>query len=452
MALFPADTPKTNAWRMVPLYHFTKTGGIMFWEVSFDEKEGKLYTASGTLFTKKRAAQLTASATLPAYGAALNDPGLRKDVVAALIVIDEDAANAYNKVARKPVPVNPKASRTMREQGILECRARRKKHEDRKAATDDIDALLDGRYVAAFRVQLANTYFFPEHPRHKPSQLTSDHFAAGVLVQRKEDGNRLIIHIDDKGLVAETRTGQSYAWLDDIKANARILLSYLPPHTYLDGEITHPDGLQTLRTVVGKSRTRNVAGESQLTYLIFDIYIPGDGAVYNLGDRRRILTDAYAQYTQFTKTIGSISLLESHECHSLEELRSFYKTVVASGGEGVIVRKLAGAALQFASESIYEPAGRSDNLLKIKPREDAEGVIVAVNRGIGTHDGCAIFTIRMPEGGEFGVSAHGTVEESRELYNHAATCLGRTYKYSYSGMTLDGLPREVVAIDFRDDD
>lgn len=453
MALYPSDTPNTDSWRMVPLYHKEKRGSIRYWEISFDERAGCLYTASGVLFTKALASEYANGARGSSFNAALNESDGRDDAQAALAEIDERVATNYRKCILKAVQVVPKSKRSMREQGALELRSRYKKQEDKHAASNDLDAILAGREVSQFRVGNANAWHFPGHEDYNANQLRAEHFEVGVLVQEKQDGCRLTMHLKDGQVVAETRKGLSYAWLPAVKECGAALLSLLPPSTYLDGEIMHPDGIQALRKVVGRSKTRNEDGESQLVYQIFDICVDTEeGRRLPLDDRRRILEVAYDEFDSTGGHDAPMTLLPTVRCHSVDDVRREFDRVIAAGGEGLVIRKLCGGRAELLSESVYDKGTRSNNLLKLKPFEDAEGLIVDVYEGTGTRQGCAIFLVEIAPGKRFGLTPHGTVDECIELYKRKESCIGRYYKYRFNGRyTDDGIPKEHRGIDFRDE-
>lgn len=461
MALYPSDTPTfdSQGWRMVPLYHVSKTGAILFWEVSFDVPTSTLNTMSGTLVKKALVVSLRKDPTFlkeTFLNDALNIPHNREEVIANVTKIYPPVGTAYAAFNIKYKSITPLRNFTVIDQGILECRSLRKKHADKHSATDDFDGLLRGTYQASFRVQLANVYHFPDHEDYDKKQISEAQWTAGLLAQTKEDGNHLVFYRRDDSIVAETRTGQSKAWLFEIKEQINLLLQELPEGTYIDGEITHPEGLQKLRTVMGRSKTRNVDGESLLVFHVFDIYIPpaktGVVKLYSLERRMNLLDDAFAKVRRKAGFVsGKVELLPSTECHSVEELRRLFDRLISQGKEGLMIRKLSGKNDALLADSLYVPGGRTSNMLKIKPFQDEEGTIVDMDVGVGTYEGCAILIIQRENGDKFRLSVHGSIEEKRQVYSSKKEYIGRVYKYRFTGKTDDGLPREARGIDFRDD-
>jgi len=101
--------------------------------------------------------------------------------------------------------------------------------------------------------------------------------------------------------------------------------------------------------------------------------------------------------------------------------------VVRAGGEGLMLH-LANAP--------YE-TGRSDVLLKVKPWQDAEAVVIGHQPGKGRFAGMlGALKVRTPAGQEF-LLGTGFSEAQRR----APPALGTTVTYRYRALTAKGLPR-----------
>lgn len=101
--------------------------------------------------------------------------------------------------------------------------------------------------------------------------------------------------------------------------------------------------------------------------------------------------------------------------------------VVAAGGEGLMLHR---------ADAPYV-AGRSDTLLKLKPVQDAEAIVMGHVPGRGRHAGrLGALRVRTDEGLEFRLGT-GLSDAEREV----PPPLGAVVTYTYRGLTPAGLPR-----------
>lgn len=110
-----------------------------------------------------------------------------------------------------------------------------------------------------------------------------------------------------------------------------------------------------------------------------------------------------------------------------EELKRRLQEVVRGGGEGLVLH-LADAPWQ---------SGRTDALLKLKPVQDAEAVVVAHEPGRGKYQGMlGALVVMTPDGRRFRLGT-GFSDEAR---NHPPP-VGSTVTYRYRDLTSTGLPK-----------
>lgn len=101
--------------------------------------------------------------------------------------------------------------------------------------------------------------------------------------------------------------------------------------------------------------------------------------------------------------------------------------VVAAGGEGLMLHRADAPYL----------TGRSDVLLKLKPVDDAEAVVIAHQPGRGRHLGrLGALVVRRADGQVFRIGT-GFSDAARE----DPPPVGSTVTYSFRGLTRHGLPR-----------
>lgn len=101
--------------------------------------------------------------------------------------------------------------------------------------------------------------------------------------------------------------------------------------------------------------------------------------------------------------------------------------VVCAGGEGLMLHR---------ADAPYE-TGRSGALLKLKPLQDAEAVVVGHEAGQGRHTGrMGALKVRMPQGTEF-LLGTGFTDGQREQ----PPPVGTVVTFTYQGTTAQGVPR-----------
>lgn len=169
-------------------------------------------------------------------------------------------------------------------------------------------------------------------------------------------------------------------------------LDSLPPYP-LDGELMHPAGRQTMRSVVSK-----LVGDeddwSSISYHVFDSPpLPFDGVVKLtnfkkditgcdafIGERRHQLCfmDTYGKLpTEGVVVAHPQERLPMVTSQAMERALSYLDSVTSNGGEGIMLRD---------SFSFWKPE-RSHGLLKMKKLDDAEGVVTGYITGRRTDKG-----------------------------------------------------------------
>lgn len=108
-------------------------------------------------------------------------------------------------------------------------------------------------------------------------------------------------------------------------------------------------------------------------------------------------------------------------------LQKRMQEVVKAGGEGLMLHR---------ADALYE-TGRSDTLLKMKPWEDAEAVVIAHHSGKGRNAGrLGALRVRTADGREFSLGTGFSDRMRRE-----PPPVGTVVTYRYRELTNTGLPR-----------
>ena len=190
------------------------------------------------------------------------------------------------------------------------------------------------------------------------------------------------------------------------------------PKEALDGELWIKRGAYQLlsKAVLDKKPDEKLWAE--VSYQVFDL--PQSEMPFEIRQKK---------LANLVKTIQSpyLKLVTQKKMHSLPAIKLYLKKVVENGAEGLMLRK---------PDSLYE-AGRSDNLLKMKLRQDAEARVIAYQAGRGKYTNMmGAIWVEMPNGTLFKI---GTGFSDKERKNPPP--IGSDITYSYQGFTDKGLPR-----------
>lgn len=142
------------------------------------------------------------------------------------------------------------------------------------------------------------------------------------------------------------------------------------------------------------------------------------------------------RYQALISLIGNPSEVASYEnLHPVEQLRVFsqqeldilLQQVLERGGEGLMLHRW---------DSFYF-AGRSSDLLKVTPLEDAEAIVTGYEPGQGRLKGMmGALRVRLQNGREM-LLGTGFSDAERQ----SPPALGARVRFTFRGLTADGLPR-----------
>lgn len=257
--------------------------------------------------------------------------------------------------------------------------------------------------VAAPEILLANVYRNEIDP-------------APYLVSEKLDGVRAIWD----GQSLKTRSGRlikAPAWFFDAL-----------PEVALDGELWI--ARQRFDEVSGIVR-REVPIDAEwrkVRYMLFEL--PGAGGTFaeRVEQMQAIVAKAKVPWLQ---------VIEQRPAVNQENLKKWLARVVKQGGEGLMLHR---------GDAPYE-TGRSDNLLKLKPSLDAEGVVVRHLPGKGKYEGMlGALEIRLADGKLLRLGS-GFSDEQRKNPPQP----GAVVTYRYRDLTANGVPRFATFLRVREE-
>jgi DNA ligase 1 len=229
---------------------------------------------------------------------------------------------------------------------------------------------------------------------------------AGYLVSEKLDGVRALWD----GKTLRFRSGRVVA--------APAWFTAKLPKIALDGELWLGRGqFDALSGIVRKAKPVD-AEWRQVKYMVFEL--PQDAATF---EQRAVKIKAIVESAAFAQ----LKAVEQANIANHATLQAKLDDVVQGGGEGLMLH---------LSSSLVE-TGRSDSLLKLKPMQDAEAIVVAHIRGKGKYAGMTgALEVKTPEGQRFRLGT-GLSDAQRK----SPPAIGSTVTYTYRDLTASGKPR-----------
>lgn len=190
------------------------------------------------------------------------------------------------------------------------------------------------------------------------------------------------------------------------------------PAQPLDGELWLGRGtFDALSAIVRKASPLD-AEWRQVRYMIFEL--PDfSGSFSQRVEQMRVVT-AQAQ-------LAWLQAVPQFQVANAAQLMARYHEVIATGGEGLMLHR---------ADALYH-TGRSDDLLKLKPAEDAEAVIIGYLPGKGRNKGMVgALLVENAEGKRFRIGSG--LNDSVRRHPPA---VGTTITYRYQELSARGIPR-----------
>jgi len=233
---------------------------------------------------------------------------------------------------------------------------------------------------------------------------------AGYLVSEKLDGVRALWD----GTTLRFRSGRVVA--------APAWFTAKLPDTALDGELWIARGrFDTLSGIVRKNQPVD-AEWHQVKYMVFEL-----PAYENLATRPFEQRSAQLQTVVQNAAWPQLQAIEQFKVANRATLQGKLQDVVQGGGEGLM--------LHLASAPVM--AGRSQVLLKLKPVQDAEAIVVGHVAGKGKYAGSTgALEVKTASGQRFKLGT-GLTDAQRK----SPPAIGSTVTYSYRDLTPTGKPR-----------
>ena len=372
------DTPTQNLWNLIPIYNISQIGKDMIWLIYSDPNNERLIIVHGYVDGKKQIEYVKIT---------LNNSG-----------------------------------RTFQEQALLEAK---------KRYNDKISSGYNPKFIdnssSIIKFQLANNYVPPNKGKTNVINFP-------VAVQCKIDGIRAGVFIRDNELKKFSRTNKIFKnmWFDN---QLKVLLSFLPPNTVLDGEMYSTEvNFNEISSIVRTVKKYNPL-EVKIIFYIFDIIIPN----MILEERINKLNKAYENYINSGNECNGFIILPTYSAQNYEDLENIHSFYVSNGYEGIMIRNYS--TTKKDPKFSYYKGGRNNNLLKYKHFIEEETTIINIESCYENTLELAMFVVKDIRGNIFKVRPSGSFEERIKALNDKNEYIGKMYTIKYFELTPDGVPR-----------
>ncbi|GIU53087.1 DNA ligase [Shewanella sp. KT0246] len=188
------------------------------------------------------------------------------------------------------------------------------------------------------------------------------------------------------------------------------------PKEKIDGELWIKRNDFEVVSALSRSHKAESPLWQQVTFMIFDL--PEHGGAFS---------ERVAKMKHIAVNSRYIQQIPQQEFTTQVQLYNELDRVIENQGEGLMLHK---------KTALYT-IGRSPNIVKLKPKYDAEAVVVAHNEGKGKYSGLlGSITVEMPDGKRFNIGSGFSDQERAD-----PPAVGAVVTYQYLGFTKNGIPR-----------
>ena len=241
---------------------------------------------------------------------------------------------------------------------------------------------------------------------------------SGAVLQRKLDGNRMLVTKQDGNITCYTRNGKPIETLDHIVEQ----MQWLEEGQTIDGEVyIHGMPLKDINSRIRKKQK----GTIDLNYHIYDVIDDSPfkerfDPLITKGSSENVIIEPYWLFSGKGPT------------------ESLFNEVRGQGYEGLMMR---------LDNVGYQAGKRSKGLLKIKYRYDAEYEVIDIEVA---KDGTGILVMRLPNGDTVSGVAPGTKHEKIHVADNPEKYIGRMCTCSFAYLTEFGVPFHLTCDNWRD--
>lgn len=312
----------------------------------------------------------------------------------------------------EPTNIGRSNYRDIKEQAIFEAEAKWKKKQDQ-----------EGYHI--LESDINNKSLFVEPMLAQKYKDHKDYVTFPTMLDRKYNGMRQITTKDG----AFSRKGKVIISAPHITDILKPLFA-IYPNMVLDGELYNHEyryKLNELLSIVKRSKPtkEDIKNSERLVkYYVYDGYgfdnITEDTPCI---ERRKALQ-------KLLEGINFIVPVEFFTPLTEIDMGSLYRSFIEDGYEGSIIRNPNGK---------YHHRRHKD-LLKFKPEDDDEAIIIAVHEGKGNWSGCAKTVTLLWKGREVDATFKCPYERAQRILQTKNVWIGKEVTFKYFGLTGKGLP------------
>lgn len=315
----------------------------------------------------------------------------------------------------EPKNTGKKNATTAEEQAVAEIEAKYKK----QRKTGYFDSIKDVDTIQYIEPMLAKNY--------NDYSAKIDFAKENWGIQCKFNGNRCIATKD--GLF--TRKGEKYVNVKHIEESLKSFFKK-QPFAVLDGELANYELRQELNELNKLiRRTVNITPEDiensrkMVKYYVYDGY-----GFESCGQDMAYKTRKFWIDNNIINKYNYVEEVKTYAVKNKSDLDKQYNIFVKDGEEGGMLRKL---------DEGYENK-RSKYLLKIKPEDDSEAILIDIQDGDGNWKGAATIATLEWKGQKFDAMFKGTYEKRAVILKNKKDWLNKEVTFLYNGLTGLGTP------------
>ena len=190
------------------------------------------------------------------------------------------------------------------------------------------------------------------------------------------------------------------------------------PNVWLDGELwSHRQAFEFVASTVLDKKPK-IHDWQRISFNVFDMPDPNMPFVLRYQNYKTLLESL---------DLPNLKPIAQYTFKNEETFYTFYQQLTSKGAEGVMLHK----------KSAKFQSGRTSNLLKLKPFQDAEAIVIGRTEGKGKYSGLVgALIVKTKDGITFRIGSGLSDEQRRNPPE-----IGQRVTYRFSGLTKYGKPR-----------